>query len=113
LNLVSILVSRPVRQALAFNAFQGARRPFPIANTKAGPIVVPKFKFFQIALQVLLAAMNVGSAHPALECAEKVFDVVRAVPVFVDVFLAAPMRNGLVTGKFLAKLGVEFAFIAD
>ena len=50
LNLGSILVSRPVRQALAFNALHGTRRPFPIGSSEAGAVIVAEFKFREIAL---------------------------------------------------------------
>jgi hypothetical protein len=75
-----ILVSRPVRQALALDTLESLRRPFPIANAKAGTIVVAELKFRQVTLQVLLAAERVGSAHTALEHAEKVFNVVVVKP---------------------------------
>ena len=71
-----ILVSRPVRQALALDTLESLRRPFPIANAKAGTIVVAELKFRQVTLQVLFTAERVGAAHTAFEHAEEVIDVV-------------------------------------
>lgn len=50
LNLTSILVSRPIRQALTFDAFHGSRRPFSIVNAKARAVIVSELKFAEIAL---------------------------------------------------------------
>jgi hypothetical protein len=44
------LISRPVRQALAFDTFHRKHRPFPIGNAEARPVIVAKFKFTEIAL---------------------------------------------------------------
>ena len=96
-----ILVSRPVRQALAFDALHRARRPFSIDNAEARAVVVPERKLIQVALNVLLAAVNVGATHPALELQEKVFDVVGRIAALVHVF-AAGVNEGFVRGEFLA-----------
>ena len=46
------LVSRPVRQALALCTFKSNCRPFPVADAKAGTIVVAEFKLRDSALDV-------------------------------------------------------------
>ena len=62
-----------------------------------------EFEFRQITLQVLLAAMNVSTAHSAFERSEKVFDVVRGVSILVQRIPMAPMQQGLMRGKLFAK----------
>lgn len=56
-------MSRPVRQALALNTFESLRRPFPVADAKAGTIIIAELKFRQIALQVLLAAERIRQSE--------------------------------------------------
>jgi hypothetical protein len=75
-RLLLILVRPSIREALAFDAFQSKCRTLYVANADARTIGIAERKFVQITLQMLFAAVNVGSAHPAFEHAEKVFDVV-------------------------------------
>src|SRR5262249_34129336 len=49
-RLFLILISCPVRQALALCTFEHSRRPFPIVNAEAGPVVVAERKLIQITL---------------------------------------------------------------
>jgi hypothetical protein len=83
-----ILASRPVRQALALDTFESLRRPFPVSNAKAGTIVVAKFKFGDVTLQVLRTAERIGTAHAALENAKEVFGGVGVLAVSTDEFAA-------------------------
>jgi hypothetical protein len=82
-----ILVSRPVRQALALDASESNSRPFPSGITKAGTVVVAELKFRHIALQALLTAKGLCAAHA--EYAEEVFDVVSCDASGVDIFARA------------------------
>jgi hypothetical protein len=44
------LVSWTIRQTLALDASHGARRPFPVSNSKAGTVVIAELKFSEITL---------------------------------------------------------------
>jgi hypothetical protein len=40
-----VFVSLPVREALAVNSLQGARRTFPIVNAELGPVGIAEIEF--------------------------------------------------------------------
>ena len=113
MKLGRCLVGRPVRQALALDTLKSKSRPFPIGNPEAGPVIVAKFKFSQVALQVLLAAKAVSALHAALEHTKEILDRVSRLTVFADIeaALIGAMLDRLVSGKFAANLRVERAFI--
>jgi hypothetical protein len=58
--------------------------------------------------------VNVCAAHPTLELQEKVFDVVRGLPVlaYLVAALVPAMLDCFVVGKFAANLGVKRRFIS-
>jgi len=82
-----ILVSRPIRQPLAFRAFNGKGRTFPIAYAEGGTFVVTKIEFREVALQMCLADVVIGATDPALEDREIAFNGV-AVRIAANVPLA-------------------------
>jgi hypothetical protein len=107
-----ILVSRPVRQALALDTLESSHRPFPIGHAKAGTIVIAELEFRQITLQVLFTAERIGAAHTPLEYAKEVFDVIRGEASGIDV-LASAVVQGLVGVKLLAKNLVKIGLVSN
>ena len=79
-----------------------------IVDAKSGAIVVPEFKLGKVAVKVLLGAVLVDAAHPALDDGEVELDGV-AVNLAPDV-LAGGMVDGLEGGKAPAHGGVKPAF---
>jgi len=71
--LKSCLVSRAVRETLAFRTLDCKRRTFPVVNAEGGPVVIAEIKFREIAMQMLFFAMLVHAAHAALEDREITF----------------------------------------
>jgi hypothetical protein len=72
-------------------------------------MVVAEVKFLQLAVKVLLAAMLIDALHAAFENAEVAFNGV-GVNVAANVFLGA-VADGFVSRVFLARLGIEAAFV--
>ena len=70
-RFLGALVSPPISQALAGDAFQGFGAAFCVGDLA---IAVAKIEFMQVALRVLLAAVLIDAAHAALEDREKSLD---------------------------------------
>src|ERR1035437_3872363 len=108
-----ILMSRPVRQALALCTLESISRPFPVADAEARAIVVAELKFSNITCQVLLTAKPISAFHAALEIAEEIFNCIRILTVFanIEAITRGPVFNCFVRGKFLPYFSVQLAFV--
>ena len=60
------VVSPPIGQALANDAFKGDVSAFCVVVTIGNAVCVTEVKFSQIAAKMLLAAMLIDTAHTAL-----------------------------------------------
>src|SRR5436190_4231102 len=63
----TILVSRPVRQALALDTFEGSCRPFPIVDAEGHAVIIAEIKFREIALQMRFADLMINASDAALK----------------------------------------------
>jgi len=72
-KLKSGLIRLPVHEALAFHASDRCERAVDVTDTERDTMIVPEIVFGQIAMQVLLFAMLIDAAHPALEDREVAF----------------------------------------
>jgi hypothetical protein len=65
--VVLILVSRPVRETLAFNTFGNERRTFPVFHFSGVPFEIP---FREVARQMGFANRMMSTEHRTLHEAE-------------------------------------------
>jgi hypothetical protein len=81
-------VSRLVRQALALCTLKSNCPPFPIADAKAGTIIVAELEVREVTLQMLFTAKAICALHLAFEVAKEILDRVCCLSVFTDVVAA-------------------------
>ena len=98
-----------IGKSLADDTLQQAIGAVCIVATQSLTVGVAEFKFSQVAVQVVLVAILIDSAHTALEDAKISLDGVGG-NVTAHVF-AAPIGNELVRCVLLGYRSIEAAFI--
>ena len=102
--------SRSIGEALAHDAFQSSISARAVINAEAQAVVVPKVKFSQVAVQMLLCAVLVNSVHAALKHAKVTLDGV-GVDFAPHVFLDAVV-DGFVLGQGGAGPVIDAGFVS-
>src|SRR3546814_4561945 len=64
-------------KSLSDNAFDRGVKPIPIVEARCCPIRVAKIELGKVAMKVMLLAVLIHAAHPALEDGEAAFNRVR------------------------------------
>lgn len=98
-----------IHQALAFDALHGLDGAVDVAIAELDAVIVAEVKFREIAVQMLLAAVLIDAAHPALEDREEALDRI-GLHVAADIFVVR-MRDGFMGGELATDRGIEAAFV--
>lgn len=101
--------SRSIGEPLADDAGQRDIGAGPIIGTVGDTVVIAELEFASIAVQMLLVAMLINTAHPALKDREITFDGV-GVNVAANVFPCA-MHNEIMRCEIVAQLAILTGFI--
>ena len=107
------VISLPIGQALADDAFNARVSAFHVIYAKPDAIAIAEIVFCEIAVQMLFAAMLVDALHAALEDRIVALDRVGAdnpVAVVPHIFVIA-VGDGFVAGKLLADVLIVSGFI--
>lgn len=102
-------MSRSIGEPLTYDTTDRTFGALNIINAEPGPVVVAEIEFCEIAMQVLLTNVLVGSINAALEDREKVFCGVGRC-IAANLFLLG-VSDGAVTGKLFSRFPIDAALI--